>query len=88
MNKEELAVNISVDTGLQHVKVRKVINSMIKILSKHFKEPNSKLSLRGFGVFTSYKKENWKGRNPKTGEIIECKGYIKVKFSMHDSFLK
>jgi integration host factor subunit beta len=55
---------------------RQVAYTTVKLIFRLFTEAMSKgerIEVRGFGSFAVRDYENYRGRNPKTGEIIEVK---------------
>jgi len=79
MNKSDLINQIASATGLTKTKSGEIIDvvteSMKDALSK-----GEKVTLVGFGTFSSTKRKERKGRNPKTGEVITIPAKTVVKF--------
>lgn len=69
MTKADLINHISEKSGITRAKaemmVNIVFNSMIEALLK-----DDRIEIRGFGSFTNKIYDPYKGRNPRTGEII------------------
>ncbi len=70
MTKADLINLISEKARITRVKAETVVNtifdSMIDSLMK-----NDRIEIRGFGSFVNRSYDSYKGRNPRTGEIIE-----------------
>lgn len=70
MTKADLINVIAERAKLQHkqseVVVNLVFNMMIDALMK-----NDRIEIRGFGSFVNREYEAYKGRNPKTGQIVD-----------------
>lgn len=69
MTKADLINLVSEKSGITRVKAEAVVNtifdSMIEALMK-----NDRIEIRGFGSFVNREYEAYKGRNPRTGEVI------------------
>ena len=70
MNKADLVNSISEKTGLTKTKSNEVVDSIVSTITESLRN-GEKVTLVGFGTFTTSKKEARKGRNPKTGETLE-----------------
>lgn len=70
MTKADLINLISEKAGITRVKAETVVNtifdSMVEALQK-----GDRIEIRGFGSFVNRKYDAYKGRNPRTGEVIE-----------------
>ena len=83
MNKTELIINLSNDTGLSKADCEMVIDSLSTIIMRVIATEDS-LRLGEVGVISGYTRPPKVGRNPSTGEKIyipEKTGYPKMKFS-------
>lgn len=69
MTKADLINVISEKAGITRVKAETVVNtvfdSMVEALLK-----NDRIEIRGFGSFVNREYEAYRGRNPRTGEVI------------------
>ena len=69
MTKADLINLISEKAKITRVKAETVVNtifdSMVESLMK-----DDRIEIRGFGSFVNRKYDSYKGRNPRTGEII------------------
>ena len=75
MNKAELVEAIAKETGLTKAKSGEVVASIVNNITEALKN-GEKVSLVGFGTWSTTKRAERKGRNPKTGEEITIKaGY-------------
>lgn len=72
MTKADLINLISEKTGITRVKAETVVNtifdSMVETLMK-----DDRIEIRGFGSFVNRDYGSYKGRNPRTGTVIEVK---------------
>ena len=70
MTKADLINLISEKAGITRVKAETVVNtvfdSMVESLLK-----GDRIEIRGFGSFVNREYDAYKGRNPRTGEVIE-----------------
>ena len=84
MNKDELIREISKNLKENNIKVnqdtiRAVINGFTDVVIDTLKTPN-KISIAGFGVFSSKVVEAHEKRNPATGEVIMVPDKVNAKF--------
>lgn len=79
MNKSELIKNIADQNGLTKVNAKKIVESVLENIAKGTRE-KGKVSLLGFGNFSTTIRAARQGRNPKTGEILEIPAKEVVKF--------
>lgn len=72
MTKADLINLISEKAGITRVKAEAVVNtifdSMVESLMK-----DDRIEIRGFGSFINREYSAYKGRNPRTGEVINVK---------------
>ena len=87
MNKAEfnkvvqkmIAKHYLVNSNIENA--NKVINVFTESVVEALKD-NDELLLVGFGRFTKRKVSARKGRNPKTGEIMDISSYFQIHFSV------
>jgi len=79
MTKAELVSSISAETGLSKIKSNEILNNITSIISNVLKT-GDKVTLVGFGTFTTSERSARRGRNPKTGEIIDIAAKRVAKF--------
>jgi DNA-binding protein HU-beta len=70
MNKADLINSISEKTGLTKSKSNEVIDAFLESITDSLSD-GDKVTLVGFGTFTTSQRDARKGRNPKTGESID-----------------
>jgi len=80
MNKNELAVEMSLHTDLTKEQVLNYIDIMIDSITGELKKKDGKLTLVGFGTLKTIVKKRKRGRNPRTGEEIIIPKRRSVKF--------
>lgn len=79
MNKSDLINSVAEKTGLTKTKSNQVIDAVIGTISESLKG-GEKVTLVGFGTFTTSQREARTGRNPKTGETLEIPAKKVPKF--------
>jgi DNA-binding protein HU-beta len=79
MNKSELIENVAEQNGLTKVNAKKIVESVLENIAKGTRE-KGKVSLLGFGNFSTTIRAARQGRNPKTGETLEIPAKEVVKF--------
>ncbi len=80
MTKAELVAQIAEDAGLTKVQAEKALNSFIESITAALKA-GDKVSLIGFGTFSSITRAARTGRNPQTGAAIKIPAKTSGKFS-------
>jgi nucleoid DNA-binding protein len=68
------------DASITKGNALKVIDTMIEVMSDELAKNDGKITLVGFGTFKTTVKKKKKGRNPKTGDVIEISRRRSVKF--------
>jgi DNA-binding protein HU-beta len=79
MNKAELVNSLAERTGLTKTKSNEVVDTLVSVISETLKD-GDKVTLVGFGTFTTTQRDARKGRNPKTGETLEIPAKRVAKF--------
>ncbi len=72
MKKSDLIETLSKDTGLTIREAEEVVNRTFGEVANTLAK-GDRVEIRGFGSFKVKKYKGYKGRNPKTGEIIKVK---------------
>lgn len=80
MTKKDLIKETSALTGARQSLVENVINSFIQSIAKSLKS-GKPVQLAGFGTFKKVNRAARKGRNPKTGEVINIPAGVRIKFA-------
>jgi len=80
MNKTELVDYISKSADLSKVQAEKALKGTLEGISETLKK-GDKVSLIGFGTFSTARRDARTGRNPQTGKSINlpAKTYVKFK---------
>ena len=73
MTKADIVDHIASGTGLTKVETEAVVDGFIQTVIEALKEGKN-IEIRGFGSFKVKFYNGYKGRNPKTGDIIEVGG--------------
>jgi DNA-binding protein HU-beta len=79
MNKADLINQVAAATGLTKTKSGEVIDVITESM-KNALVSGEKVTLVGFGTFSSSSRKERKGRNPKTGAVIDIPAKKVVKF--------
>jgi DNA-binding protein HU-beta len=79
MNKSELIESVAEQNGLTKVNAKKIVESVLENIAKGTRE-KGKVSLLGFGNFSTSIRAARLGRNPQTGETLEIPAKEVVKF--------
>ena len=72
MNKSDLVDALSKEIGVSLKMAEDIINTVFNDMSDALAR-GERVEIRGFGSFKVKKYKGYKGRNPKTGEVIKVK---------------
>jgi DNA-binding protein HU-beta len=86
MNKADLVNSISQSTGMTKTKSNQVLDVITSIITETLAK-GDKVTLVGFGTFTTSERKARKGRNPKTGEVIDIPAKRVAKFKAGSSLI-
>ena len=79
MTKSELVIAVADNASLTKAVSEKSIKAIIEAVTACLKK-GDKLTLVGFGTFSTSKREARKGQNPQTGKIINIPATVSPKF--------
>ena len=79
MNKNDLVVAVSSDSGLTKADASRAIDSVFDSITSSLRR-NSEVRLVGFGTFSVARRKASQGRNPRTGEPIQIPASKQAKF--------
>jgi len=79
MNKAELITKIADDAGITKTQANDTLDSFIDAVTKTLKK-GGKVTLVGFGTFSTSERKARNGRNPQTGAVIKIKKRTVAKF--------
>ena len=87
MNKSELVEAIANESGLTKSKSTEILNTIVNTITETLKK-GEKVSLTGFGTWSTSERAERKGRNPKTGEEITIASKRVAKFKAGNELTK
>ncbi len=70
MTKADLINIIAEKANLQHKQSEIVVNMVFDMMTDSLKK-DDRIEIRGFGSFVNRCYEGYRGRNPKTGQLVE-----------------
>ena len=79
MTKSDLVERVSEQLDIPKVKAESAINGVLDAIETALCD-GDKVTLVGFGTFSTYERPSRNGRNPKTGEQISIDAKKVVKF--------
>ncbi len=79
MNKGELVASISKQSGLTKADSQRALDATLDSIEGALKK-GDKVTLPGFGTFSTSKRAARTGRNPQTGKEIQIKAKTVAKF--------
>ena len=77
MTKSDLVNYMAEETGLTKADATRALDAMISGVMSVLKS-EGKVSLTGFATFSAKKKPAKKGRNPRTGEVVNIPARVAV----------
>ncbi len=77
MTKTDLVNHIAEETGLTKADATRALDAMMSGVIKGLKK-DKKVALTGVATFTAKKKDAKKGRNPRTGEVVNIPARVAV----------
>jgi DNA-binding protein HU-beta len=80
MTKAELIEKMATDAKITKAAAGAALASFVDGVAKALKKKDGKLTLVGFGTFSTSRRKARKGRNPQTGAEIKIKASTVVKF--------
>lgn len=80
MNKGDLVAHIAKDAGLSKAAAEKALDAFVNATTAALKK-GGKVSLVGFGTFSTARRKARTGRNPATGATIKIAATTVPKFS-------
>lgn len=70
MTKADLVTEIAEKANLQHKQAEVVVSLIFDMMVDSLKK-GDRIEIRGFGSFVNREYGSYKGRNPKTGEVVQ-----------------
>lgn len=86
MNKTDLINKIALAAGLSKADAKKALDATIDSISEALKA-DEKVSLVGFGTFSTGMRTARQGKNPRTGEVIEIPAKKVAKFKAGEGLI-
>jgi DNA-binding protein HU-beta len=87
MNKSELIEAIAADAGISKEEAKKALDSFTSSVTKALKR-GGKVSLVGFGTFSTSRRSARNGINPQTKKTIKIAAKTVAKFKASQTLLK
>lgn len=80
MTKSELIDQIANDAGVTKTVAKQMLSTFLDTISDELIKEDGKVTLSGFGTFSTTQRKARIGRNPQTGEPVQIKASNTVKF--------
>jgi DNA-binding protein HU-beta len=80
MNKKEITAKMALDAGLTHIQAERAFLSLVAGIKSSLKK-GKRVTFSGLGSFEVIWRMPRKGRNPKTGEVIEIPKRKRIRFN-------
>ncbi|MDX9834177.1 MAG: HU family DNA-binding protein [Desulfobulbus sp.] len=79
MNKKELVESMAEAADISKAAAEKALNGMLMTISEALSK-GDKVTLVGFGTFSTVKRAERKAKNPRTGDMIDIPAKTVAKF--------
>lgn len=87
MQKKEFAKKVAEKSGMKIVDAERMITAFVDVVTEAFNN-DERIELRGFGNFVKKNKKAHKGRNMRTGSIIDIPAKSVLTFKASPLFNK
>lgn len=91
MTKADLMIKLSQKENIQFKKAEEIVNELFDLMRESLKA-NQRIEIRGFGSFVNREYKSYRGRNPKSGELVDVPGkrvpFFKVGKDLKESIDK
>lgn len=84
-NKQNLIDAVHIENGGSRASAERIVDTVLDTLKTQVKA-GVKVSLAGFGIFSSKQVKGRQGRNPRTGESVKVAPRTKIKFAPAKAF--
>lgn len=81
MKKAELIDKIATSAKISKAQANSALNALTSSIASSLKKEGVRITLTGFGTFSTVKRKARTGRNPKTGETIKIPASRTPKFT-------
>lgn len=79
MNKTQLVVAVADQAGISRVDARKALDAFVQVTGQALRE-GDKIALTGFGAFSTARRSERMGRNPRTGAAVRIAAKNTIRF--------
>lgn len=79
MNKSELIDKVAEKSGLSKADVSAAIDGMFEVVAGHVSRSDDKIQIPGYISFERVDRSARKGRNPRTGEVLDIPASKAIK---------
>ncbi|MCL4485908.1 MAG: HU family DNA-binding protein [Nitrospirae bacterium] len=86
MKKSELVDKISQSAKINKTQANEALNAAVDAIKKALKKDTERVTLPGFGTFSTVKRKARTGRNPRTGQEIKIPAMRVPKFTAGKAF--
>ena len=87
MKKADMISRMAEEVGITKAQAEKAMDGLLESVKEGLKD-GGKVVFTGFGTFSLASREARKGRNPKTGEVIDIPAYKTVTFKPSEGLKK
>lgn len=86
MTKAELIEKVAKSAGITKAQANDAINGFVDSVRNGLKKDGTRITLMGFGTFSTIKRKARTGRNPRTGQAIKIPATRAPKFTPGKAF--
>lgn len=85
MNKQDLIEIVHAENGGSRAGAERIVDLVFNTIKERVKK-GQRVSLAGFGIFSSKVMKSRVARNPRTGESVKVPSHTKAKFAPSKKF--
>lgn len=86
MTKAELVEKVAKAAKITKSQANDALNGFVEVVRSGLKKDGARITLVGFGTFTTVKRKARTGRNPRTGQAIKIPARRAPKFTPGKAF--
>lgn len=86
MKKLELITKVAEAAKITKKQANDVVDAVCEVIKNELQKEGSRVTLPGFGTFSTVERKDRTGRNPQTGQVIQIAARRVPKFSAGKTF--
>ncbi len=86
MKKLELITKVAEASKITKKQANDVVDAVCEVIKNELQKEGNRVTLPGFGTFSTVERKDRTGRNPQTGQVIQIAARRVPKFSAGKTF--